>query len=132
MDVEIAPLINDELKKLKNENEAIQEKIERLEKKQKNSEVKRTSESKGAELILDIIDNCLNNFDELDLKMKQDILRIFIKDIYGNGDKIEVNILNSKLEESTKKLFSESIEESNFKNYTGVAIRTGEQLQHQY
>ena len=132
MDVEIAPLINDELKKLKNENEAIQEKIERLEKKQKNSEVKRTSESKGAELILDIIDNCLNNFDELDLKMKKDILRIFIKDIYGNGDKIEVNILNSKLEESTKKLFSESIEESNFKNYTGVAIRTGEQLQHQY
>ena len=129
MDVEIAPLINDELKKLKNENEAIQEKIERLEKKQKNSEVKRTSESKGAELILDIIDNCLNNFDELDLKMKKDILRIFIKDIYGNGDKIEVNILNSKLEESTKKLFSESIEESNFKNYTGVAIRTGEQWQ---
>lgn len=46
-------------------------KIERLEKKQKNSEVKRTSESKGAELILDIIDNCLNNFDELDLKMKR-------------------------------------------------------------
>lgn len=58
-------------------------------------------------------------------------MRIFIKDIYCNGDKIEVNILNSKLEESTKKLFSESIEESNFKNYTGVAIRTGEQL-HQY
>ena len=47
--------------------------------------------------------------------MKKDILRIFIKDIYGNGDKVEVNILNTKLEESTKKLFSESIEGSNFK-----------------
>ena len=128
MDVEVTPLVNDELKKLKKENEEIQEKIERLQKEQKNSELKRTSESKGAELILDIINNCLNNFDELDLKMKKDILRIFIKDIYGNGDKVEVNILNTKLEESTKKLFSESIEESNFKNYTGVAIRTGKQL----
>ena len=42
------------------QNEEIQEKIERLQKEQKNSELKRTSESKGAELILDIINNCLN------------------------------------------------------------------------
>lgn len=35
MDVEIAPLINDELKKLKNENEAIQEKNRKIRKKTK-------------------------------------------------------------------------------------------------
>lgn len=127
MDIDVAPLINDELKKLKNENQELQEKIEKLQKEQQRSRIKRTAESKSAELILDIINNCFNNFDELDLKMKKDILKIFIKDIYGNGDKVEVNILNTKLEETTKKLFSNTIEESNFKNQSDVAIRTGEQ-----
>lgn len=129
MDIDVAPLINDELKKLKNENQEIQEKLERLQKEKQNKKQERTAESKGAELILDIINNCLNNFDNLDLKMKKDILKIFIKDIYGNGDKVEVNILNTKLEDMTKKLFSNIIEENNFKNQSNVAIRTGEQLQ---
>lgn len=129
MDIEVAPIINEELKKLKNENQKIQEKIEKLNKKISKNKMESSAESKGAELVLDIIDNCFNNFDNLDLKMKKDILRIFIKDIYGNGDRVEVNILNTRIEETTKKLFSSTIAENNFKKQSGVASRIGKQLQ---
>lgn len=128
MDMDVIPLINDELKKLKNENQELKEKIEKLDKEQVSNKTKRSSESKGAELVLDIIDNYLDNFEQLDLKMKKDILRIFIKDIYGNGDKVEVNILNTKIDETTKKLFSNTVAESNFKKQSDVAIRIGTQL----
>ncbi len=128
MDIEVAPLINDELKKIKNENQELKEKIEKMSKEQSNTKNKKAAENKGAELVLDIIDNCLYHFDELNLKTKKDILRILIKDIYGNGDKVEVNILNTKIEESTKRLFSNTVIESNLKNQFDVANRTGKQL----
>lgn len=115
MDIEVVPLISDELKKLKNENQELEKKITQWDNEQLNTKVKIPVESKGAELVLDIIDNCLYNFDEVDLKLKKDILKILIKDIYGNGDKVEVNILNTKIEENTKKLLSNTIAESNFK-----------------
>lgn len=128
MDMDVTPLINDELKKLKNENQKLKEEIEKIEKEQLSNKTKRSSESKGAELVLDIIDHDLNHFEQLDLKMKKDILRVFIKDIYGNGEKVEVNILNTKMDETTKKLFSNTITESNFKNQSSVANRIGTQL----
>lgn len=128
MDIDVAPIINDELKRLKKENEELQQKIEKLQQEQQKVKMEKSSEGKSAELILDIIHNCFNNFDKLDLKLKKDILRIFIKDIYGNGDKVEVNILNTKIEESTKRLFSDTIEENNFKNISNFANTTGEQL----
>ncbi len=128
MDMDVTPLINDELKKLKNENQKLKEEIEKIEKEQLSNKTKRSSESKGAELVLDIIDHNLNHFEQLDLKMKKDILRVFIKDIYGNGEKVEVNILNTKMDETTKKLFSNTITESNFKNQSSVANRIGTQL----
>ena len=128
MDNDVAPIINDELKRLKKENEELQEKIEKLKQEQQNYKVEKSNESKSAELILDIINNCFNKFDKLDLKLKKDILRIFIKDIYGNGDKVEVNILNTKIDESTKKLFSDMIKENSSNYFPNVVNKTGEQL----
>lgn len=128
MDIEVVDFINEELKKLKKENEEIQDKIKKLEKEIEIKNNEQTRESKGAELILDIIDNCFNKFDELDLKFKKDILRILIQDIKGNGEKIEVNLLNTELEESTKKLFSNTIKENSFKNLSSVDNRVGSQL----
>ena len=128
IDMDVTPLINDELKKLKNQNQKLKEEIEKIEKEQLSNKTKRSSESKGAELVLDIIDHNLNHFEQLDLKTKKDILRVFIKDIYGNGEKVEVNILNTKMDETTKKLFSNTVTESNFKNQSSVANRIGTQL----
>ena len=128
MDMEVVDYINEELKRLKKENQDIQEKIQKLQYEKKVQRNIKSVESKGAELVLDIVQNCFDKFDSLDLKFKKDILRILIQDIRGNGDKIEVNLLNTKIEESTKKLFSDMFEEDNFKNSSNVAIRTGEQL----
>lgn len=128
MDNEVIDLINEELKNLKKQNEEIQEKIQKLEDKNENQKQERTLESKGAKLVLNIVNNCFDTFDSLDLKFKKDILKILIEDIIGNGDTVQVNMLNTKIEETTKKLFSDMIEENNFKNLSNVAIRTGEQL----
>lgn len=128
MDMEVVSYINDELKKLKKENQEIQEKIHKLQNETKTQKNIKSVERKGAELVLDIIQNCFDKFDSLDLKFKKDILRILIQDIRGNGDKIEVNLLNTRIEESAKKLFSDMVEEDNFKKLSNVAIRTGEQL----
>ena len=53
---------------------------------------------------MDIIDNCFDVFDKLDLKTKRDILSIFIESAYYNDEteKIEINLLNEKLEDSSK------------------------------
>lgn len=128
MDIDVIDFINNELRRLKEENQEIQEKIRQIEKDNQNQKYEQTAQSKSAELILDIVNNCFNNFDSLDLKLRKDILRILIQDIQGNGNKVEVNMLNTKIEENTKKLFSNMCSENNFKNLSNVAIRTGEQL----
>ena len=129
MDIEIVDYINEELKRLKKENQEIQEKLQKLQKEEQLHKKEKAIEKTGAELILDIVHNCFDKFNSFDLKFKKDILRILIQDIKGNGDKIEVNLLNTKLEEKTKKLFSDSLEENNFKNSSNVVNRIGEQLQ---
>ena len=115
IDIDVIDIINQELKKLKQENQEILDKIKKLEEDLKNKKQEKSTESKGAEFILNIINNCFDTFDSLDLKFKKDIIRILIEDIKGNGDKIEVNLLNTKIDESTKKLFSDMVEESKLK-----------------
>ena len=138
IDIDVIDLINEELKKLKDENQSIQVKIQKLEKEKEKENVEKTQESKGAKLILDIIDNCIDRFDELDLKLRKDILRIFINELWGNGENVRGKILNTKLEESQKKLFSNMVEEDGIKNNSKnnfqdqknscVAIRTGKHV----
>lgn len=105
MDIEVVDFVNDELKRLKKENEGIQEQIKKLQMADSEEKITATSESKGADLILNIVNNCINTFDTLDIKLKKDILKLLIKDIVGNGDKVEVNMLNTKIEDSTKIVF---------------------------
>ena len=128
IDNDVIEFVNEELRNLKKQNEEIQEKIQKLEKENKEQKVERSLESTGADLVLKIINNCFDNFDSFDLKFKKDIMKLLIKDIIGNGDTIEVNMLNTKIEENTKKLFSDMIEENNLKNVSNVAIRTRKQL----
>lgn len=129
IDIDVVSFINNELIRLKKENQNIQEKIKELQNQNNKQIQKQTKESHGAALVLNIINNYFDTFETLDLKLKRDILKILIKDIRGNGDNIEINILNTNLEENTKRLFFDRIAENNFKNFSRVAIRTGEQLQ---
>lgn len=128
IDNDVIEFVNEELRNLKKQNEETQEKIQELEKENKEQKLEKSLESTGADLVLKIVNNCFDTFDTFDLKFKKDILKILIEDITGNGDNIEVNMLNTKIEESTKKLFSDIIEENNLKNASNVAIRTRKQL----
>lgn len=116
IDNDVVEFVNEELRKKKKENEEVQNKIDILEngnKERENKEHKNKKklESKGAKLILDIVDNCFNQFEDLDIKTKKDILKILIQDIEGNGDKVVINMLNTKIDECSKKLFSDMVTE---------------------
>ena len=109
IDVSVIEYVNEELKNLKNRNEEIQKKIDKIE----SDDIIKQSESiqvkKGAELILDIIDNYFNTFESFDIKFKKDILRILIESMTGTKEELEVNFLNTKLEESRKRIFSDVV-----------------------
>lgn len=128
MDVEVVDLINEELKRLKQEKKQLEDELAQLE-QSKQSEISfQNEESKTASLILDILDNCLKTFEYLDIKSKKDVLRILIEDMRGNGQNVDVKILNTKISQNDKRLFSDMFEETAVKKKLNVVSRTGEQF----
>ena len=105
LDVDLMGIVNAELRDLKNKNEKIKNKLKELSEHESEKQYKLTREAKTAKFVLDIIDNCFNVFEKLDLKYKKDLMNIFIESAYGNGDKVEINLLNTNIEESRKKVF---------------------------
>lgn len=105
LDVDLMGIVNAELRDLKNKNEKLKNKLKELSKHESEKQYKLTREAKTAKFVLDIIDNCFNVFEKLDLKYKKDLMNIFIENAYGNGDKVEINLLNTNIEESRKKVF---------------------------
>ena len=65
--------------------------------------------SKGPKYILNIIDNCFDVLETFDLKAKKDILNLLVESAYGEGDTIEIKLLNSKIVENQKKMFCSQI-----------------------
>ncbi len=105
LDVDLMGIVNAELRDLKNKNEKLKNKLKELSEHESEKQYKLTREAKTAKFVLDIIDNCFNVFEKLDLKYKKDLMNIFIESAYGNGDKVEINLLNTNIEESRKKVF---------------------------
>lgn len=102
IDIEIIDVVNTEIKKLKKENETIEQKIDILEKEGKNN----NNEANTAKFILNIINNCFDKYNELTLKDKKDILNMFVESAYViNRHSIELNFLNTRLEETLKKWY---------------------------
>lgn len=128
MDIEVVDFINEELKKLKQEKKQMEDELLHIEKSKQNEIGFQSEESKSASLILDIIDNCLKTFECLDIKSKKDILRIFIEDMKGSGPNVEVKILNTRINQTDKRLFSDMFEETTNKKHSNVVNRLGEQF----
>lgn len=128
MDIEVVDLINEELNKLKKEKKQIEDELLQIEQGKQNETSFQSEESKTASLILDIIDNCLKTFEFFDIKSKKDILRILIEDMRGSGQKVDVKILNTKINEIDKRLFSDMFDKTANKKDLNVASRTGEQF----
>ena len=72
-------------------------------------EIQDNSEMTTAKDLLKIIDNSFNIFHKFDLKTKRDIVSLFIEKIYGNGENIEIYLLNTKISDSKKKFFIPTI-----------------------
>lgn len=128
MDIEVIDLINSELKRLKQENKELEDELIKLKTNKETEENFRDEESKTAELILEIINNCFKTFNYLDIKSKKDILRILIEDMQGSGQNVEVDILNTKISQNDKRLFSDMFEETANKKDKNVVSRLGLQF----
>ena len=105
IDISVISIINQELIKAQNKREELQNKIEILENSKSDNKKINKKLSKGAKYILNIIDNCFDIFETFDLKSKKDILNLLIESAYGEGDIIEINLLNTKISENQKRDF---------------------------
>ena len=101
MGEEVVEFVNSELMKIKEENKKIEEKLKRIEKNKTKEKHKKQNEN----LVRDIIHNYFETFDGLDLKLKKDILKLLIEDMKGEGEKVEISLLNTKVEENVKWMF---------------------------
>ncbi len=103
IDISVIDIINQELIQAKNKKRELENKIELLENLKSENKKMNTKLSKGAKYILSIIDNCFDIFEKFDLKSKKDIINLLIESAYGEGDTIEINLVNTKITENQKK-----------------------------
>ena len=103
IDISVISIVNQELIKAQNKKEELKNKIDVLEHSKSHNKKMNTKLSKGSKYILNIIDNCFNIFETIDLKSKKDILNLLIESAYGEGDTIEIKLLNTKITENQKK-----------------------------
>lgn len=104
IDISVISIINQELIKAQNKKEELKNKIDVLEHSKSENKKMNTKLSKGAKYILNIIENCFDIFETFDLKSKKDILNLLVESAYGEGDTIEIKLLNTKIAENQKKM----------------------------
>ena len=115
IDIDLMDMVNSKLRELKEQKQNLEYQIANVKSRGK---IKDTSEMQTAKDLLKIIDNSFNIFQTFDLKTKRDIVGLFIEKIYGDGENIEIYMLNTKLEDSKKKFFIPTISkvENSFDN----------------
>jgi len=102
MDIDVIDLINKELKDLRQEKMMLEEELEQLE---QNKHCK-----------ISFNNNFSKTFENLDIKSKKDFMRMLIEDMRGSGQNVDVKILNTKISQSDKRLFSDMFDETAIKN----------------
>lgn len=103
IDIDLIDIVNNNLRKLKEQKLELEKQIEQIKSNFKSSTC--SLEVHTAKNILKIIDNSFKIFDFFDLKTKRDIAGLFIESIYGDGEDVEINFLNTKIDETKKILF---------------------------
>lgn len=127
IDIDLMDMINDNLRALKKRKKELENQINNL--KTSTNNIDTNLEVKTSKDILKIIDNSFEIFDTFDLKIKRDITSLFIESMYGNGEDVEINFLNTKISDFQKKtLIPIANNNANFFEYT-PANRSGEHLQ---
>lgn len=90
IDMDIMDEITKEIRTLKEANLKIEEEIKELSKNKSN-----VIEKETVELVMDIFNSYMNDFDNLDVMKKREFMRLIIKDIVVKGDEVIVNYLQT-------------------------------------
>lgn len=106
IDIDLMDMVNCKLRELKEQKQNLENQIANIKSRGK---IKDTSEMQTAKDLLKVIDNSFDIFHTFDLKTKRDIVGLFIEKMYGDGENIEIFLLNTKLEDSKKKFFIPTI-----------------------
>ena len=115
IDIDLMDMVNCKLRELKEQKQSLENQIANIKSK---GRIKDTSEMQTAKDLLKVIDSSFDIFHTFDLKTKRDIVGLFIEKMYGDGENIEIFLLNTKLEDSKKKFFIPTISktEKSFNN----------------
>lgn len=105
IDTDLINMVNTNLKKLKQEKEVLEEKINKL----KSKAIQQNLKTRNTINILKIIDSSFQTFELFDLKSKRDIARIFIESIYGCNNYVEINLSNTIIDDFQKKILISTI-----------------------
>lgn len=97
VDIELIDGINKEVKKIKKENEEIEIKLKEL---RQNQQIN-SFDTDVAKIVMDIIKRHFEQFDKLDIIEKRNFLKLLIDSAFGNGENVEINLLNTTNNEST-------------------------------
>ena len=95
VDVELMDEINKEVKKIKDENKKIQEKIDELTSKNEGMNIS-VGENEIAKLVLNVINNYFDTFTYLDVLKQRELLKVFVESAVWDGETVEINLLNTK------------------------------------
>lgn len=95
VDIELIDDINKEVKLIKQKNLQIKKKIDALTNNTSNKGVVTFSEKEIAKVVLEIIENHLKKFNELDILEKRNLLKLLINKATGSGNDVEIDLLNT-------------------------------------
>lgn len=115
IDIDLMDMVNCKLRELKEQKQSLENQIANI---KNRGRIKDTSEMQTAKDLLKVIDNSFDIFHTFDLKTKRDIVSLFIEKMYGDGENIEIYLLNTKMNDSSKKFFIPTIAktENSFNN----------------
>lgn len=115
IDIDLMDMVNCKLRELKEQKQSLENQIGNI---KNRGRIKDTSEMQTAKDLLKVIDNSFDIFHTFDLKTKRDIVGLFIERMYGDGENIEIYLLNTKMNDSSKKFFIPTIAktENSFNN----------------
>ena len=98
VDIELIDEINKEIKRLKEENIKINNKLQSLGNKNKKYQLD-MPESEIAKLVLEVIENFFDAFPKMDILKQREILKMFISSAVWDGEKVTIDLLNTDSDE---------------------------------
>lgn len=98
VDIELIDNINKEIKRLKEENIKINNKLQSLGNKNKKYQLD-MPESEIAKLVLEVIENFFDAFPKMDILKQREIVKMFISSAVWDGKKVTIDLLNTDSDE---------------------------------